>query len=58
VLVAYGAGDDAWLPAQQAAMARDLGAEVLEISGAGHSPAAELPDETAELLDAWWRRHA
>jgi pimeloyl-ACP methyl ester carboxylesterase len=58
VLVAYGAGDDAWLPAQQAEMARDLGAEVVEIPGAGPSPAAELPDETAELLDTWWRRHA
>ncbi len=58
VLVAYGEADDAWPPAEQAGMATRLGADGVAIAGAGHSPAAELPDETAALLDRWWRTHA
>jgi pimeloyl-ACP methyl ester carboxylesterase len=58
VLVAYGEADDAWPPAEQADMATRLGADAVAIAGAGHSPAAELPDETAALLDRWWRTHA
>jgi pimeloyl-ACP methyl ester carboxylesterase len=54
VHVAYGQRDDAWPPAQQAAMARRLGATETVIPGAGHSPAAEKPVETAAVLAAFW----
>jgi pimeloyl-ACP methyl ester carboxylesterase len=52
--VLYGDTDDAWPPAEQEAMAETLGARRLELTGAGHSPAVDLPDETADaLLDFW-----
>lgn len=54
VLVAFGADDDAWPPSEQAETARRLGAAVAVIDGAGHSPAAELPDATAAALLAFW----
>ena len=54
VLVAYGEDDDAWPPAQQAAMAARLGAPVEVIAGAMHSPAAQRPGATAEALLRFW----
>jgi pimeloyl-ACP methyl ester carboxylesterase len=52
--VLYGSEDDAWAPATQAGMADRLGARRLEIPGAGHSPAVDEPEETADaLLDFW-----
>lgn len=56
VLVLHGANDDAWPPAQQAEMARRLRAEVSIIDGAGHSPAADEPDITAERLLEFFAR--
>lgn len=54
VLVAYGAGDDAWSPGVQAEMAARLGARRAVIPAAMHSPAVENPGETAAaLLDFW-----
>ncbi len=56
VLVAFGEGDDAWSPAVQAEMAARLGAPVVRIGAAGHSPAAEAPAATVDAVLAWWRR--
>jgi pimeloyl-ACP methyl ester carboxylesterase len=53
-LVLFGADDDAWEPAIQAAMAARLGARKVVISGAGHSPAVDAPDTTASALNAFW----
>jgi pimeloyl-ACP methyl ester carboxylesterase len=54
VLVAWGVDDDVWLPAEQAEMARRLGARWVEIGGAGHSPAIDQPERTvAALVDFW-----
>jgi pimeloyl-ACP methyl ester carboxylesterase len=50
LLVAYGERDDAWLPAVQDEMAERLGCGVLVITGAWHSPAAENPEVTAQVL--------
>lgn len=55
-LVAYGADDDAWSPAEQQEMARRLGADCVVIEGAYHSPAAEAPEMTAKLLIDFWSR--
>ena len=55
VLVAFGVDDDAWPPAVQRQMAVRLRARVVELAGAGHSPAAERPAETAEALVSFWR---
>jgi pimeloyl-ACP methyl ester carboxylesterase len=49
-LVACGVDDDCWPVSVQRAMAKDLGARYATIDGAGHSPAAERPEATAELL--------
>ena len=54
VLVAYGEMDDAWPPELQAAMAERMGVPVTVITGAAHSPAAEMPTETAKALVAFW----
>lgn len=54
VLVAYGPDDDAWPPAVQAEMATRLGAKVAVVDGAGHSPAAQRPAETAAALISFW----
>lgn len=51
VLVAHGAADDAWSPAQQADMAQRLRANYVVIEDAGHSPAYEAPGSTADLLE-------
>jgi pimeloyl-ACP methyl ester carboxylesterase len=55
VLVACGEQDDAWPPDVQAAMAERLGAPFHVIPGAIHSPAAERPAETAQVLLDFWR---
>lgn len=57
ILVAYGADDDAWSPAEQQEMARRLGAECVVIEGAYHSPAAEAPEMTAKALIDFWSRN-
>ncbi len=49
-LVMYGEGDDAWLPDVQDAMALRLGAPVVVVPDAMHSPAAENPALTAQVL--------
>ncbi|HLZ38522.1 MAG TPA: alpha/beta hydrolase [Mycobacteriales bacterium] len=54
VLVAYGEHDDAWTPAEQAAMAHRLGATARPIERAGHSPAAEAPAATVRVLTDFW----
>jgi len=53
-LVIYGVDDDAWLPATQDAMAARLGADVVRIPGAIHSPAVENPAPTADALVNFW----
>jgi pimeloyl-ACP methyl ester carboxylesterase len=54
MLVACGAGDDAWPPDEQAAMADRLGAPFETIPDAMHSPAAENPLATTKMLAAFW----
>lgn len=54
VLVLFGEADDAWPPALQEDMARRLGAQARLIEGAGHSPAAERPEQTAGALLEFW----
>jgi pimeloyl-ACP methyl ester carboxylesterase len=51
VAVMYGVWDDAWTPQEQDAVAAALGVDAVVVAEAGHSPAAERPDETAALLD-------
>jgi pimeloyl-ACP methyl ester carboxylesterase len=52
VAVVYGPADDAWPLEEQDAVAAAVGTIPLVISGAGHSPAAELPEITAGVLDS------
>jgi pimeloyl-ACP methyl ester carboxylesterase len=54
ILVAFGAGDDAWPPAVQEEMAGRLGVPHVVIPDALHSPAAENPDVTAKVLAEFW----
>jgi pimeloyl-ACP methyl ester carboxylesterase len=54
VLVAYGETEDAWPPPLQAEMAERLRAAHVEIAGAGHSPAADKPEVTAQVLIDFW----
>jgi pimeloyl-ACP methyl ester carboxylesterase len=54
ILVAHGASDDAWLPSVQRDMAERLGARYAEIAGSVHSPAAEAPTATAEVVLGFW----
>ena len=54
VLVVYGEDDDAWAPAIQEKMARQLGAERVCIPGAAHSPAVEAPETAASILTTFW----
>ncbi len=56
VTVMWGADDDAWPVAEQAALAAELGAEAVELPGVGHSPNAQDPGLLVEaLLRAWAR---
>jgi pimeloyl-ACP methyl ester carboxylesterase len=57
-LVTYGEGDDAWPLELQQEMSVRLGARLEVIAGAAHSPAAEAPDATAELLSSFWSERA
>lgn len=54
VLVAHGAGDDAWSPDVQAEMAERLGARYVVIADAEHSPALDNPAATARALTEFW----
>lgn len=54
MLVLHGERDDAWPPAEQADMARRLGARHVVVPHAMHSPAAENPDATVAALAAFW----
>jgi pimeloyl-ACP methyl ester carboxylesterase len=51
VAVVYGPSDDAWGIEEQDAVAAAVGALPVVVPGAGHSPAAELPELTAAMLD-------
>ena len=53
-LVIYGVADDAWPPAVQDEMAARLGADVVRIPAAIHSPAIENPPPTAAALIRFW----
>jgi pimeloyl-ACP methyl ester carboxylesterase len=57
-LVTYGEGDDAWPLELQQEMSVRLGGRLEVIAGAAHSPAAEAPDATAELLSSFWSERA
>ena len=54
--VILGETDDAWPPDVQLEMAARLGAAVVIIPGAGHSPACETPDEFVDALMSFWAR--
>ena len=53
ILVMRGENDDAWPRKEQLEMAQTLNATFIEILGASHSPARELPDKTAIELDTF-----
>jgi pimeloyl-ACP methyl ester carboxylesterase len=53
-LVAYGESDDAWPQPVQDLTAERLHAKRLIMPGAGHSPSAETPRETARMLSDFW----
>ncbi len=55
VLVVYGAADDAWPLSEQDRVAAAVGTTPVVIPGTGHSPAAEMPEVTADVLDALLR---
>lgn len=50
----FGELDDAWTPQEQRETAAALGIDAVEIPSAGHSPAAEVPEETVEVWDRLW----
>jgi pimeloyl-ACP methyl ester carboxylesterase len=54
LLVAYGERDDAWPPQVQAEMAERLAAAHAVVAGALHSPAAQQPAATVQLLLDFW----
>jgi pimeloyl-ACP methyl ester carboxylesterase len=54
LLVAYGEDDYVWSPAEQADMARRLGAAECVVRGAAHSPAVEQAAATAAVLAGFW----
>jgi pimeloyl-ACP methyl ester carboxylesterase len=58
VLVAYGETEDAWPPPVQEQMAERLAAAHIVISRAGHSPAADQPEVTAQVLSHFWAQVA
>lgn len=49
-VVVIGGRDDAWPVEQQQAMAARLGARVVELPEAGHSPAVDEPEATADAV--------
>jgi pimeloyl-ACP methyl ester carboxylesterase len=51
VAVVYGLADDAWALAEQDRVAAAVGTTPVVVPDAGHSPAAEVPETTAEVLD-------
>ncbi|WP_214327113.1 alpha/beta fold hydrolase [Nonomuraea sediminis] len=53
-LVLFGEHDDGWPPVVQSEMANRLGAEVMVVPGAVHSPAVEAPETTAQTLVRFW----
>ncbi|MGH3795046.1 MAG: alpha/beta fold hydrolase [Pseudonocardiaceae bacterium] len=55
-LVAFGASDDAWPAPLQLDMATRLGAEVVVVPGAAHSPNTENPGALLDGLLPIWRR--
>jgi pimeloyl-ACP methyl ester carboxylesterase len=55
VVVAYGASDDAWPLEEQNRVAAAVGRAPVIIPGSGHSPAAEMPELTADVLDGLLR---
>ena len=58
VTVVYGPDDDAWDLDEQDAVAAAVGTGVVVVPGCGHSPAAERPRATAEILDSVLRGFA
>jgi pimeloyl-ACP methyl ester carboxylesterase len=54
VLVVHGEGDDAWPPPVQDAMAARLGASLVVIPGAAHSPAMDNPGGLLDALTGFW----
>lgn len=52
--VVYGEDDDAWPIDLQDRMATRLGSAPVVIAGAGHSPAVDQPDTTADVLVGLW----
>lgn len=55
VLVACGANDDAWSPAEQEDMALRLGARFVTFATAGHSPNVDVPDAVIATLEDFWQ---
>ncbi|HEU5033437.1 MAG TPA: alpha/beta fold hydrolase [Mycobacteriales bacterium] len=55
-LVVHGETDDAWLPAEQHAMAQRLRADYAVVPGAVHSPACEAPEPLVDILLRFWAR--
>jgi pimeloyl-ACP methyl ester carboxylesterase len=53
--VVYGEDDDAWSLDLQDRMATRLGSAPVVIAGAGHSPAVDQPETTADVLAGLWR---
>lgn len=56
LLVLHGEDEDAWPPDVQRDMADRLGADLVVIQGAAHSPAVENPSGTVSALLAFWQR--
>jgi pimeloyl-ACP methyl ester carboxylesterase len=54
VLVACGEDDDAWSADIQIEMARRLGARIVVIEGAAHTPNEDCPAATADVLVRFW----
>lgn len=52
--VVYGESDDAWPIELQDRMAVRLGSAPVVIAGAGHSPAVDQPETTADVLAGLW----
>lgn len=57
-LVLTGERDDVWPPEDQQAMAAKLAAEFIRLADVGHSPAAEAPIQTIQVLVEFWASSA